>query len=214
MIAIPQSVTIRVPLKAYSSADHISPVTGATVAVVISKNSGAFSNPSGGATNATEISDGWYYVDLSTTDAGTLGPLIIRGTAASTDPIEVIYQVVNAHNAGFDGVPAATAEASGGLPTLSAAQSSSGTIQAAVLTINSTSQQDIADAIMNRDSSNFEATAPTTSLGGAVIGSTHKITEAANIQTIYKQDDTTAYATRSLTPDTTLAPVKDISRLA
>lgn len=113
---IPQSVAKRVPLKAYLDTDHFSAATGKTIAVVISKNGAAFGNPSGGATNATEIANGWYYVDLSTTDTGTTGPLIVRGTNADIDDAEVIYEVANAHNAGFDGVPNAAADAAGGLP--------------------------------------------------------------------------------------------------
>lgn len=88
MSDIVQSVAFRVPLKAYLSSDHISPATGKTLAVVISKNGGAFANPSAGATNATEISNGWYYVDLSTTDTATLGPLLVRATAAAVDDVE------------------------------------------------------------------------------------------------------------------------------
>jgi hypothetical protein len=42
-----------------------------------------------GATNATEIANGWYYVDLSTTDTGTAGPLIIRGTSSGVDDVEI-----------------------------------------------------------------------------------------------------------------------------
>jgi hypothetical protein len=119
MIAsIPQSVTCRIPLKAYLSSDHVSAATGKTIAVVISKNGAAFANPSAGATNATEISSGWYYVDLSTTDTGTKGPLIIRGTATGVDDVETHPYVVDAHNAGFDGVPSAAAAAAGGLPVL------------------------------------------------------------------------------------------------
>lgn len=114
---IPQSVARRVSLKVFLSSDHISPATGKTVAVVISKNGGAFGNPSAGATNATEISNGWYYVDLSTTDTGTAGPLIVRGTATSCDDSEQLFFVADPHNAGFDGVPSATAGASGGLQT-------------------------------------------------------------------------------------------------
>lgn len=89
-----QSATIRVPLKAYLASDGISPATGKTIAVVISKNGAAFGNPSGGATNATEIGNGWYYVDLSTTDTGTAGPLVVRGTEATINPTEQAYQVV------------------------------------------------------------------------------------------------------------------------
>lgn len=104
---IPQSTAIRVPLKVFLT-DGFSDATGKTIAVVISKNGAAFGNPSAGATNATEIANGWYYVDLSTTDTGTAGPLIVRGTATGVDNSEVVYNVVNAHNGGFDGVLNAT----------------------------------------------------------------------------------------------------------
>jgi hypothetical protein len=89
---IPQSVTIRAPLKAYLS-DGVTDATGKTIAVTISKNGAAFGNPSAGATNATEIANGWYYVDLSTTDTGSTGPLIVRGTATGCDNSELVYNV-------------------------------------------------------------------------------------------------------------------------
>ena len=92
----PNATAIRVPLKAFLSSDHISPATGKTIAITISKNGGAFGNPSAGATNATEISNGWYYVDLSTTDTGTNGPLIVRGTEGTIDPTETAFEVVAA----------------------------------------------------------------------------------------------------------------------
>lgn len=101
MEKIPQSVTKRIPLKCYLATDHISPGTGLTVAVVISKNGAAFGNPSGGATNATEIGNGWYYFDASTTDTGTTGPLIVRGTSATIDPSETTYNVASATTADF-----------------------------------------------------------------------------------------------------------------
>jgi hypothetical protein len=133
MERIPQSVAYRVALKAYLSTDHVSAATGKTLAVKISKNGGAFGNPNAGATNATEISNGWYYVDLDTTDTGTAGPLLVRATASGVDDVEAQpFSVVNAHHAGFDALPNAAAEASGGLPTLSAAQAANGTINANV----------------------------------------------------------------------------------
>ena len=88
MERIPQSTSLRVTLKAYLSSDHISPATGKTIAIVISKNAAAFGNPNAGATNATEIANGWYYVDLDSTDTGTLGPLLVRGTASGVDDVE------------------------------------------------------------------------------------------------------------------------------
>ncbi len=132
---IPQSVTKRVPLLAFLSSDHLTPATGKTIAVTISKNGASFANPSGGATNATEIGSGWYYVDLSTTDTGATGPLIILGTAGTIDNVTIAYTVADAHNGGFDGVPAVAAGATNGLPL---AVDSSGRVD--VLKINGTSQ--------------------------------------------------------------------------
>lgn len=96
MERIAQSATIRVPLQAYLASDHISPATGKTIAITISKNGAAYGNPSVGATNATEIANGSYYVDLSATDTGTLGPLFVRGAVATVDDVIAIYDVVSA----------------------------------------------------------------------------------------------------------------------
>jgi hypothetical protein len=93
MDRISQSVAKRVVLKAFLASDHISAATGKTIAVVISKNGAAFANPSAGATNATAIGNGWYYVDLSTTDTGTAGPLIVRGTEGTIDDTEIAFSV-------------------------------------------------------------------------------------------------------------------------
>lgn len=90
---IPQSTTLRVSMRAYLSTDHLSVATGKTIPITISKNGAAFGNPSGGATNATEIANGWYYVDLTTTDTGTAGPLIVYGTLAGIDNVELAYDV-------------------------------------------------------------------------------------------------------------------------
>lgn len=90
-----QFVARRVALKAYLSSDHLSPATGKTIACVISKNGAAFGNPAAGATNLTEIANGWYYVDLAAlTDIGTQGPLIVRGTEGTIDPCEDRFQVI------------------------------------------------------------------------------------------------------------------------
>lgn len=93
--SIPQSSTPTIALKVKLSSDHVSPATGKTVAITISKAGAAFGNPSAGATNATEIGNGWYYVTLSATDTGTLGPLVVLGTAASCDNSDEAFQVVD-----------------------------------------------------------------------------------------------------------------------
>jgi len=115
---IPQSTTIRVAfiLRLTTSgspvvSDHYTPATRKTVAITISKNGAAFGNPSAGATNATEIANGWYYVDLSTTDTATLGPLIVRGTATTCDDVGENFRVVDPVSAGFDGALADPSQA-------------------------------------------------------------------------------------------------------
>jgi hypothetical protein len=102
---IPQSTTIRVPLQAYLASDHVSAAVSKTIAITISKNGGSYANPSAGATNATGIASGSYYVDLSTTDSGTLGPLFVKGSEATIDDIIVVYNVVKATNGGLTALP-------------------------------------------------------------------------------------------------------------
>lgn len=114
---IPQSTTIRVPLQAYLSSDHVSAATGKTLAVTISKNGGAYGNPSGGATNATEIANGSYYVDLSTTDTGTLGPIFVRAAAATVDDVIVVFDVVKATTGGYTALPDTACTTNGSLLT-------------------------------------------------------------------------------------------------
>ncbi len=103
---IPQSTAILIPLYAVLSSDHITPATGKTIAITISVNGAAFGNPSGGATNATEIGNGWYYFSASTTDTGTLGPLIVHGAVATIDNVDIAYSVVSATSGGYTNLDA------------------------------------------------------------------------------------------------------------
>jgi len=107
MLNIPQSTAWNAPLQAYLSTDHISPATGKTIAITISKNGAAYGNPSGGATNATEIASGSYYVGLTTTDTGTLGPLFVLGTSTGVDNVVLILNVVSATTGGATNLDAA-----------------------------------------------------------------------------------------------------------
>ena len=95
MERIPQGTTRRQLLKAYLASDHLSAATGKTLAVTLSKNGGAFANPHAGATDATEVANGWYFVDLDVTDTATLGPLVIRATATGVDDVELLLTVVD-----------------------------------------------------------------------------------------------------------------------
>lgn len=81
-------------------------------------------------------------------------------------------------------------------------------------TLTSSERNAVADAIFNRDSSNFESTATKQSLGAAVMGATHKVASAAGTTTVYKQDSTTAFATRTESVDPTASPVVSVTKLA
>ena len=74
------------------SSDHVTPKTSATATVTISKNGAAFATPIGAV---TEIGAGWYQVASNTTDAGTLGILLLHATASGADPTDEEFTVVD-----------------------------------------------------------------------------------------------------------------------
>lgn len=90
MNILDQSTIVTVVGKAYLASDHISPATGKTIAVYLSKAGGSFGSTIG---NMTEIAYGWYKYELSVNDTNTLGALIIRGTNIDIDPMEFFYWV-------------------------------------------------------------------------------------------------------------------------
>lgn len=100
MFNIPQSTSYVLVFKAYLSSDHVTEATGKTIAITISKAGGAFGNPNAGATNATEISSGWYKVTLDTTDTGTLGAIAVRGAVATIDDVGLVLNVISATTGG------------------------------------------------------------------------------------------------------------------
>lgn len=105
MLNIPQSTAYLCVFKAFLASDHVSEATGKTIAITISKNGGAFGNPNAGATNATEITSGWYKVSLDTTDTNTVGPIAIRGAVATIDDVGTWVNVVKATNGGMTALP-------------------------------------------------------------------------------------------------------------
>src|SRR5262245_41574228 len=117
-----QQSTIAYPLVflMVQSSDHVTPLTGASPTVAISKAGGAFATPAGAV---AEIANGWYKVAGNATDTSTLGPLLLHATAPGGDPSDMLYEIV-AHNVqdatrlGLSALPNAAPAASGGLPTV------------------------------------------------------------------------------------------------
>lgn len=93
---IPQSASYLLVFKAFLLSTGLE-ATGKTIAITISKNGAtSFSNPAAGATNATEMANGWYKVTLAAADIDTLGPLAVRGAESSIQDVGIAITVVSA----------------------------------------------------------------------------------------------------------------------
>ncbi len=116
-----------------SSSDHLTGLTGAIVAVTISKNGAAFAAPAG---VVAEVGNGWYKVVGNATDTNTQGPLALHATAPGADPADALYPVVSynpqltsmglllaktTNITGFNDIPATAVVSSGAINTSSGA---------------------------------------------------------------------------------------------
>jgi hypothetical protein len=71
--------------------DHVSGKAGATLAITLSKDGGAFASIS---PTVTERGNGWYNIALTTAHTDTLGDFVLRITASGADPIDFREVVV------------------------------------------------------------------------------------------------------------------------
>lgn len=79
-----QSTTVTIRLgPALDKTDGVTEETGLSPTVEVSKGNGAFAARNS-ATAITHDSNGWYAVELNTTDTGTLGPLIAKFDDSTT----------------------------------------------------------------------------------------------------------------------------------
>lgn len=119
MALLKQSTTYTRLFLLVSSTDHVSPKTGATVTVNLSKAGGTFAAAGG---TITEVANGWYKIALTTTDTNTLGDLAFNCTATGADNTDFADQVVaidltDGVRLGLTALPNAAAASAGGLPT-------------------------------------------------------------------------------------------------
>lgn len=85
------TATLALVFRLVSSSDHVTPLTGVTPTVTLSKNGGVFASPSGAV---TEIGSGFYKVAANATDSNTLGMLALAATASGADAAAMAYDVV------------------------------------------------------------------------------------------------------------------------
>lgn len=92
MLLVKQSDTAHpIELLMIDSSDHVSPKTGLTVTVAVSKNGAAFGAVTG---TVAEVGNGIYKLTPSAADVGTLGELAIHATATGADPADALRQIV------------------------------------------------------------------------------------------------------------------------
>lgn len=91
-----QSVAATIVFAMRDDTDFFTPETGKSPDCEISKNAGAFASTTN---SASEISDGWYTVTLTTTETNTVGPLIFKATSAGCAQMDEVHQVYDELNA-------------------------------------------------------------------------------------------------------------------
>jgi len=221
---IPQSVAKLIVFKAFLAADHVTAATGLTIAMQVSQNGGAFANFDGGALNATEISAGWYKAQLQTADTDTLGPLVVRGTEGTIDPVELITEVVKATNAGFTGVPDAVPGAASGLSIVGSLMGlTDGAITAAKIaagakidlvdktgfSLSEAGVTAISESVLSLSVADVEDAASQYSLCALVLGALES-SIVNGTWTIRKTDGTT-FVAKTVTSDANAAPITGVT---
>jgi hypothetical protein len=73
-----------------SATDYVTPVTGATLTIALSKAGGAFASIS---PTVTERGNGWYSLALTSAHTDTLGDFVLRITATGADSIDLREEV-------------------------------------------------------------------------------------------------------------------------
>lgn len=90
MRLIKQSTATNIMVLLTSNVDHITGIDALTPNVYLSKDCGAFALITPVTTN---IGNGWYKIELTTTHTNTIGDLVIHIEDASADPTDVLMSV-------------------------------------------------------------------------------------------------------------------------
>lgn len=90
MRLIKQSTAYNLMVLMIDSSDHITGKTGLTLTITAAKNGGTFGSIT---PTVTELSYGWYKIELSTSHTDTLGDLAIHLSGTGADPQDVAIQV-------------------------------------------------------------------------------------------------------------------------
>lgn len=142
MALLKKSTAANILFYLVDATDNVSPITGVSPTVTLSKDAGAFGAAGG---SVSEVGNGWYALAANTTDTSTNGELILHATATGAIPADDRHQVISIDltdsvRLGLTALPNAAAEAAGGLYTRGSGagqitQSNNGRIDSDVISI-------------------------------------------------------------------------------
>jgi len=161
---------------------------------------------------ATEIqSTGCYFLDLTSSETNGDAIVVIVKTStvgAKTTPVILYPEEAGDIRVNVTQFGSSNLTSSSGIPEVKVASHAAGAVNASALATDAV--QEIADGIMTRASSNWEASAPAKSLGTAVMKAVHKIAPNGTDLEIFRSDGTTPHATQALTTDAALEPIESV----
>lgn len=160
-----------------SASDHLSPSTGRSPTVQISKGPGGAFGSAAGA--VTEIGSGWYQVALTTTDTNTAGDLAYHITATGSDSTDFVDRVVPGavHPAGVTVATGGITASSFGAGAINAAAIASDAIDTAKVSAGAVNK--IADGLLDRSSGVESGLTPRQALRVALAALAGKLSGAA-----------------------------------
>jgi len=218
MMFLKQSTAVDVGIGPFlDETDGFTAMSGLTLSqadIRLKKNAGAWAQKND--TNAaTHEEAGWYECALNTTDTDTLGKLLLAVHESGALPVwhEFTVLAANVYDSligGTDALQVHANEITNGLIT--AAAIATGAVDADALATDAVNE--IADGIMTRASTNWEASAPVKSLGTAVMLATHHTEDDAGTLRVYRADGTTPHASAAITTNAAKQPIEDIAGLA
>ena len=212
------------------NSDHLTGKASLTLTITASKDGAAFASIS---PTVTDRGSGWYNLALTTSHTDTLGDLALHITGTGADPSDVVAHVVvklpgedvtiasgaiTASTIAADAITAAKVASDVGAEIadavwdeLTSGHTTTGSTGKALTDAGSAGTPPtataIADAVMTRASSNWEASAPAKSLGTAVMKMTHRVESASGSLNIYRSDGSTLHVAQTETTDAAADPL-------
>lgn len=165
MSYLKQSTTVTILMGPFvDKTDGVSEETGLTPGIEVSKAGGSFASRNS-ATAVAHDAEGWYTVELDSTDTNTLGRLVVKAhDSANHLPVYATFTVIPANVydaivAGSDKLQTDAVEISSSTSAADSVQSNIGNLDAAISSLNDPTAAAIANAVLQESVDDHKATA-------------------------------------------------------